>query len=112
MHQTSHTCLKLLEKRQQSITLLDVGARNGVSAEICRLVVERDPGALKSPVVTMGMEPAPCPTAKALEDIYYPNLSTLTDAIAKLVTGNAGHGLPLPDEQSMADVYKRFKGPF
>ncbi|HAA75944.1 TPA: alpha-ketoacid dehydrogenase subunit beta [Candidatus Latescibacteria bacterium] len=84
----------------------------GVSAEICRLVVERDPGALKSPVVTMGMEPAPCPTAKALEDIYYPNLSTLTDAIAKLVTGNAGHGLPLPDEQSMADVYKRFKGPF
>jgi pyruvate dehydrogenase E1 component beta subunit len=58
------------------------------------------------------MAPAPCPTAKNLEDLFYPNLQTLTDAIAKLVTGQAEHGVPLPDEHSMADVYKRFKGPF
>ena len=62
--------------------------------------------------MTLGMQPAPCPTAKSLEDMYYPNLRDLTDAIAKLVSGKGDHGIPLPDEHSMADVYKRFKGPF
>lgn len=84
----------------------------GVCAEICRIVCEQAPSALKAPAVTIGMQPAPCPTAKSLEDLYYPNLRQLTDAIAKLVTGQSNHGIPLPDENSMADVYKRFKGPF
>lgn len=84
----------------------------GVCAEVCRVVAERAPSSLKAPVVTVGMEPAPCPTAKSLEDIYYPNLQTLTDATARLVVGRDDHGVPLPDEKSMADVYKRFKGPF
>jgi pyruvate dehydrogenase E1 component beta subunit len=84
----------------------------GVCAEVCRIVCERAPNFLKAPAVTIGMQPAPCPTAKSLEDLYYPNLRTLVDAIAKLVTGQSEHGIPLPDERSMADVYKRFKGPF
>lgn len=84
----------------------------GVCAEVCRIVCEHAPSALKAPVVTLGMQPAPCPTAKSLEDLYYPNLRDLTDAIAKLVTGKSDHGVPLPDERSFADVYKRFKGPF
>ena len=84
----------------------------GVCAEVCRIICESYPTALKSPVVTMGMQPAPCPTAKTLEDLFYPNLQTLTDAIAKLATGRTDHGIPLPDETSYADVYKRFKGPF
>ena len=58
------------------------------------------------------MAPAPCPTAKSLEDLYYPNLRRLTDDLARLVTGRADHGVPLPEDASMADVYKRFKGPF
>jgi len=84
----------------------------GVCAEVCRIVCEGAPCSLKAPVVTLGMQPAPCPTAKTLEDLFYPNLQTLTDAIAKLVTGQSDHGIPLPDERSFADVYKRFKGPF
>jgi acetoin:2,6-dichlorophenolindophenol oxidoreductase subunit beta len=84
----------------------------GVSAEICRIVCEHNPSALKSPVVTMGMQPSPCPTAKALEDMFYPNLQTLTDAIARLVKGKTDHAVPLPSETSYADIYKRFKGPF
>lgn len=84
----------------------------GVCAEVCRIVCERAPAALKSPAVTLGMQPAPCPTAKSLEDLFYPNLQTLTDGIARVVTGKADHGIPLPDERSFADVYKRFKGPF
>jgi pyruvate dehydrogenase E1 component beta subunit len=58
------------------------------------------------------MAPASCPTAKSLEDLFYPNLGTLADAVAKLVTGKENHGIPLPTEKSMADVYKKFKGPF
>lgn len=84
----------------------------GVAAEVCRIVSTRAPQTLRAPVVTLGMQPAPCPTAKALEDIYYPNLATLVDAIATLVTGRKDHGVTLPNEKSMADVYKRFKGPF
>lgn len=84
----------------------------GVCAEVCRLVCESDPLALKVPAVSLGMQPAPCPTAKCLEDIFYPNLQTLTDSIAKLVKERNDHKIPLPDEKSMTDVYKRFKGPF
>jgi pyruvate dehydrogenase E1 component beta subunit len=84
----------------------------GVCAEICRLVCERMPMALTAPVVTLGMAPAPCPTAKTLEDRYYPNLRRLTDELARLVVGREDHGVPLPEDVSMADVYKRFKGPF
>lgn len=84
----------------------------GVAAEVCRIVAERDPSALKAPVATLGMAPSSCPTAKALEDQFYPSLRDLVDRAARLVTGTPDHGIPLPEERSMADVYKRFKGPF
>ena len=84
----------------------------GVASEICRIVCQNAPDALSAPVVTLGMAQAPCPTAKSLEDIYYPNLHDLVDEIACLVTSREDHGAPLPNEKSMADVYKRFKGPF
>ena len=84
----------------------------GVAAEVCRWIAEVEPGMLQRPAKTVGMAPAPCPTAKTLEDSYYPNLQTLSHDIAVLVTGKLNHGIPLPSEKSMADVYKRFKGPF
>lgn len=84
----------------------------GVAAEICRLVCESAPQLLRAPARSLGMAPAPCPTAKALEDRYYPSLDTLCDVVAQVVTGKNAHGVPLPGEQSMADVYKRFRGPF
>ncbi|CAO3362851.1 alpha-ketoacid dehydrogenase subunit beta [Azospirillum melinis] len=84
----------------------------GVAAEVCRIVAERDPRVLRAPVATLGMQPASCPTAKRLEDWFYPNLGDLVNRVARLATDRADHGIPLPDEQSMADVYKRFKGPF
>ena len=84
----------------------------GTCAEICRIVCESVPSALKAPVITLGMRPSPCPTAKSLEDLYYPSLATMTDSIVRLVKGDLDHSIPLPGETSMADVYKRFKGPF
>jgi len=84
----------------------------GVCAEVMRIICERDPRLLKAPARSLGMQPAPCPTAKALEDMYYPSLRDVVDTAAALVRGTSGHGVPLPDERSMADVYKRFRGPF
>ncbi len=84
----------------------------GVAAELCRVVCEHAPSMLRAPVVTLGMQPAPCPTAKVLEDMFYPSLRDLVDGLARVVRGRADHGVPVPDEHSMADVYKRFKGPF
>ena len=84
----------------------------GVAAEICRMVCETAPSDLKSPVVTLGMAPAPCPTAKTLEDLYYPDLHDLCDAICTLVTGSDTHGIELPEKKPMTDTYKHFRGPF
>ena len=71
----------------------------------------RDPGLLRQPPSMLGMAPAPCPTAKSLEDIYYPSQRETVDAILAQVKG-AAHGVPLPVERSMTEGYKRFRGPF
>ena len=84
----------------------------GVAAEVCRIVAETDPTVLKAPVVNLGMAPSPCPTAKALEDIYYPDLHRTIDTVARLVRGREDHGVPIPSHKSMTDFYKNFKGPF
>ena len=84
----------------------------GTAAEICRVVAEAEPQALKAPVKSLGMAPAPCPTAKSLEDLYYPNLANVVDAVGALVRGGAAHGIPLPQERTMSDIYKKFRGPF
>jgi pyruvate dehydrogenase E1 component beta subunit len=84
----------------------------GVGAEICRLVCTARPDALRAPVVTLGMAPAPCPTGKSLEDRFYPNLRRLVAELARLATGRDDHGIPLPDDASQTDVYRRFRGPF
>ncbi|KMT66598.1 alpha-ketoacid dehydrogenase subunit beta [Catenovulum maritimum] len=82
----------------------------GVAAEISRIICENAPQYLTAPVVNVGMVPTPCPTAKSLEDLYYPNLESLISKIINL--SGSGKNIPIPDEKSMADVYKKFKGPF
>jgi pyruvate dehydrogenase E1 component beta subunit len=83
----------------------------GVAAEVCRQLVMRDPRLLRQPPSLLGMAPAPCPTAKSLEDIYYPSQHETVDAILIQVKGE-GHGIDLPVERSMTEGYKRFRGPF
>jgi pyruvate dehydrogenase E1 component beta subunit len=83
----------------------------GVAAEVCRQLVMRDPQLLRQPPAMLGMAPAPCPTAKSLEDIYYPSQRETVDAILAQVKG-AQHGIALPVERSMTEGYKRFRGPF
>jgi pyruvate dehydrogenase E1 component beta subunit len=83
----------------------------GVAAEVCRQLMLRDPGVLKSAPTMLGMASAPCPTAKSLEDIYYPSQHETVDAILVQARG-ADHGVPLPVERSMTEGYKKFRGPF
>jgi len=83
----------------------------GVAAEVCRQLMLRDPTVLRQTPAMLGMAAAPCPTAKSLEDIYYPSQHETVDAILTQVRGS-GHGIELPVERSMTEGYKRFKGPF
>ena len=83
----------------------------GVAAEVCRQLVMRDPRLLRQAPSMLGMAPAPCPTAKSLEDLYYPSQRETVDAILTQVKGT-GHGIDLPSERSMTEGYKRFRGPF
>jgi len=84
----------------------------GVAAEVCRIVASGAPQSLKVPVVSIGMNHSPCPTAKTLEDMFYPNLSNVVDRIATIVTGKSDHKIPLPDNKTIFEVSKHFKGPF
>ncbi|MEI7874315.1 MAG: transketolase C-terminal domain-containing protein [Alphaproteobacteria bacterium] len=83
----------------------------GVAGEVVRQIVLRDPSVLKQPPSMLGMAPAPCPTAKSLEDLYYPSQHDTVNGILVQALG-PDHGVELPSEASMADVYKRFRGPF
>lgn len=83
----------------------------GVAAEVSRIIAERDPAVLRRPIRSLGMQHAPCPTAKALEDLYYPDVHDIVEASASLVLEGGGK-IPLPPKQSMTDFYKHFKGPF
>lgn len=84
----------------------------GVCAEICRVIMEESPSMLKQPVRTLRMAPAPCPTAKSLEDLFYPNLRDMVDTAARLVHGGPDHKVDLPTETTMSETYKKFRGPF
>ncbi len=83
----------------------------GVAGEVCRQLMMRDPGLLRKPPTMLGMAPAPCPTAKSLEDLYYPSQHETVEAILAQTKG-PGHGISLPDEHSMTEGYKKFRGPF
>lgn len=80
----------------------------GLSAEIAARIAEKCFGNLKSPVVRIGFAHTPCPTARHLEDEFYPNAENIVRAIEKKL------GLSETD-LSTEDFYShtnRFKGPF
>ena len=84
----------------------------GVASEMSRIIAERDPRILRCPIRSLGMQPAPCPTAKTLEDFYYPDVRDIVNTSVALVHGKDIHDIPLPPKQAMTDFYKHFKGPF
>lgn len=84
----------------------------GVCAEISRIILQDFDNQLKAPIKCLGMEDAPCPTAKSLEDIYYPTILDIREAVYKVLGEDVPIFKELPTKLSMADFYKTFKGPF
>jgi pyruvate dehydrogenase E1 component beta subunit len=84
----------------------------GVASEIARIVCEQDPSLLISPLVSLGMRSAPCPTAKVLEDMYYPDVHDIVASVLTLIDPQKVSLVRLPPKESMTDYYKHFKGPF
>lgn len=116
LHSISHPdhqiILSSLQKTRKLIIADTSWTAYGVSAELNRIINENDPSLLISPSISLGMAPAPCPTAKSLEDLYYPDVHDLVHSICKLHFGTDKYEVPLPEKQSMTDFYKHFKGPF
>ena len=77
----------------------------GVSAELVARVSERAFEALKAPVRRLGMQPAPCPVSKPLENAFYPDAAAIASAALEML------GRAKPDLRAPA-LTSRFKGPF
>ena len=116
LHSISHPSYDLIKKSVRKTGRLLIADTSwkayGVCAEMSRIICEEDPGMLNAPIRTIGMAATPCPTAKALEDMYYPDVNDLINTSLELLIGKVKHGFNLPEKKSMTDFYTHFKGPF
>jgi len=80
----------------------------GFGAEVAATVSEKCFTSLKAPVKRIGFAHTPCPTARHLENAFYPNAETIIRAVEKMLdldeTDLSG--------ESFYSHEKRFKGPF
>lgn len=115
LHSISHPDKKMIiESVSKTGRLLVVDtswSEYGVAAEMNRIINEFDPSILKAPSKSMGMVSTPCPTAKALEDMYYPDIYDICKEVCNIVNRNS-FSIEMPEKKSMTDFYKHFKGPF
>ena len=111
-HPDEELILESIKKTKHLIIADTSWSQYGVAAEMCRLILENSINILNKPIISLGMQPAPCPTAKSLEDLFYPTVGDIVEAAIKLSYEDKYKDIPLPDEKSMADYYKSFKGPF
>lgn len=116
LHSISHPDKKMIIESVRKTGKLLVADTSwsayGVASEVNRIVNEADSRILKSPSISLAMQPAPCPTAKSLEDLYYPDVHDLVKNLCILHFGTDAHSVQIPNKQSMTDYYKHFKGPF
>jgi len=100
--------VKSVEKTGRCIVADNDWLNCGFSAEVAARVSEKCFGKLKSPVRRIGFAPTPCPTARHMENEFYPNAVNIIRAIEGIL------GLEATD-LSKEDFYshtRRFKGPF
>ena len=79
----------------------------GATAEIVTAVMERLGQGV--PFRRLGYAPSPCPTAKNLENLYYPSPASIAQAAYSLVRGDAKPWTPRHEE---SPEVVEFKGPF
>lgn len=115
LHSISHPDKEMIcksVKKTGKMLIVDTSwTQYGVCAEINRIINEYDPSILKRPSKSMGMVFTPCPTAKSLEDMFYPDVHDICKTVA-IIVNNKDSKIDLPKKESMTDFYKHFKGPF
>ena len=80
----------------------------GFSAEVAAMVSDRCFGKLKAPVKRIGFAHTPCPTARHLENQFYPNAETIVREVEKTL---ALERIDLSNEHFFSHEH-RFRGPF
>jgi len=80
----------------------------GFGSEVAAIVSEKCFGHLKAPVKRIGFAQVPCPTARHLENKFYPNAETVVREVEQML------GLSRIDlsSESFYSHENRFKGPF
>lgn len=83
----------------------------GASAEIVARVLEMAGPRAGIEVLRIGFAPTTCPTSPWLEEHFYPNPSTIAQAINRLVRGPDATWQPDPEHARLA-YQAQFRGPF
>lgn len=97
-------------RRTKRLLVVDNAWTNcGASAEIVAQVIERAGPGAGIEVKRMGFAATTCPTTPSLEQEFYPNASTISDTIHRMVRGTAWW--PDPDRAKLAHQVQ-FRGPF
>lgn len=116
LHCISHPNVDLIlksVKKTGRLIVADTGwAAYGVCADICRIISTNAPHILKLPAIQLSMAPSPCPTAKTLENFFYPNTEDIINAIYKLTKGNKYGLSKFSDKKLPKHHYDNFRGPF
>ncbi|OGS08521.1 MAG: hypothetical protein A2270_11035 [Elusimicrobia bacterium RIFOXYA12_FULL_51_18] len=100
-------------KKTGRLIVADTGwAPFGVCAEVSRLIATTAPGILKAPIMEISMAHSPCPTAKTLENYFYPDMGAIVNDIYRLIFKKRAGKKELPSEEYKKRLYKEFKGPF
>jgi len=100
-------------KKTKKLLVLDTSwIKFGIASEISRILISNKYDILEKNAIFLGMQPSPCPTAKILEDYFYPDVLDIFNAVIGLVNYPKSNIKTFPKKQSMTDHYKHFKGPF
>jgi len=100
--------IKSVEKTGHCIVADNDWVFCGLSAEIAARVSAKCFGKLKAPVERIGFAQTPCPTARHLENEFYPNAIKIIRLVEKMLNLD-------PIDLSKEEFYsheKKFKGPF
>jgi len=103
------TIVTSVEKTGRLLVVDTAWLNCGASAEIAMKVVERLQGHKKIRVERAGFAETPCPTTKSLENLFYPNSSTIAAQAFTMVFPNSKPWIPMGEE---AEEITQFKGPF
>lgn len=95
-------------RHSSRLLVVDCGWKSyGIGAELIAGVAER--GVTLSKVSRLGFAETVCPTAKSLEELYYPNADTIAAKAYEMVTGES---MPARDSNGTAPEISTFRGPF